>query len=188
MQTIYDAFTVQTPEGTVEYVPERSNAPRGTPRRRLPVQRWGAVWGAQIFVGLNVGDEEVWSPEQVRDAILAFRSNQLFQWVKHKQLSPADIAKIEVGGSVRPQLGFWRKLGASGGKERSVSINIESLAGESAGVAETAQGPQISGEFIEHMSELIYELAYKFEQDSVLAQIHQHGVVLDTLAALTEPL
>lgn len=188
-QTIFSPFKVRTNSGQyVEFVPygENPEPPKqgrlGSPRRLKPTQRWGATWGSQIFVGLNVADQEAWTAEEIRDEVLRFRTEQLTVWAQNKNLSALDIDKIEHGASVRPQFGYWGKLGAETA-EKSVGVLIECLSGES---AELNDKGEVVGEFVDHMDELIRHLAVRFEQDAVLAQIHKHGTVLDTLAATTE--
>ncbi|NDQ57275.1 MAG: hypothetical protein GZ088_09405 [Acidipila sp.] len=174
-QNIHQAFTLRTPHGNVTFTPLGNNPPipRGTPRKAMPVERWGKSWGAQIFVGLNIGDDEVFTAEQVRDAVLRIRTEQLERW---------GGSDIEHGASVKPQFGYWGKVRGEV-RERSVAIQIESLSGES---AEVDANGQVSGTFIDHISALIQQLAVEFEQDAVFAQIHRYGTVMETLAAKTE--
>lgn len=187
-QTIYSPFRVRTSRGAfVTYEPYGQNPEPsakkklGDPRKLQPTQRWGATWGAQIFVGLNVGDQEAWTAEQIRDEVLAFRTEQLIQWGQNRNLPADEIEKIEHGASVRPQFGYWGKVGDAVA-EKSVGILIECLSGESIHINDKGE---VQGEFVDHMDELIRHLAIRFEQDAVLAQIHKHGSVLDTLAATT---
>lgn len=148
--------TIRSREGTVRFVPRGSIYEYG-PRRNPATRREGpSLLSARLFVGLNVGDEERWTVDDVADVVLAAR---------RKQKRSASASFLLQRGIYQPRT---KRGYAPAVEEKSVQILI-------------FNDDELSRrEFGNEMIKLAEVMARKLRQEVIYLDIQRRGVVVDS--------
>jgi hypothetical protein len=176
-----DAFEFKVGDTHYEFYPQgQQNPPEWSADKPLQAYisgEWGGGWSAKLFVGLSVAGRPTWAAEQVQQAVLQHRREQVMDWLNRGIISGGSKHYVEHGGSIVPQLGYWEKVTKKHGEEHatenSVSVEVLNL-------------PEVGFDiFKKAIADLALTLCVEFRQMAIIVQFLEAGTVKHMLEVKT---